>query len=48
VREAADVKKNELLSAFSVATFQSDVKDEDFWNSFTDEDRKAMRHNLVS
>jgi hypothetical protein len=46
MQEAADEKKNELLSAFNVATFQSDVKDEDFWNSIiTDEHRKSLPEN---
>ena len=46
MQEEVDEKKNELLSAFNVATFQNDQEDEDFWNSLiTDEHRAALPEN---
>ena len=41
MQEEAEEKKNELLSAFNVATFKNDEDDATFWSRLIPEDQRA-------
>lgn len=41
MQEEAEEKKNELLSAFNVATFKNDEDDATFWSRLIPDDQRA-------